>query len=256
MRFNITTILLTVLVSASAISSSGASAQTPPASDIIRSSINHWRGVTSVGEMTMIIHRPDWERSMSMQAWTRGDEQSLVRVTSPARDAGNATLINGDDMWSFAPRINRVVKIPSSMMGQSWMGSDFSNKDISKSTDVLTQYDHTLIDTQQTENHEVFVIEATPHDDAPVVWGKEVYYIRDDYVLLKQEFWSQDGELIKFLESFDIVEMGGRNVASRMRMQTLAKPNEWTEIVQHSAQFDVELSSSLFTVANLRNPRQ
>ena len=78
--------------------------------------------------MTMTIHRPDWERSMSMRAWTEGDDRSLVRVTAPARDRGNGTLMDDNRMWSFSPRVNRVIKVPSSMMNQSWMGSDFSNK--------------------------------------------------------------------------------------------------------------------------------
>jgi outer membrane lipoprotein-sorting protein len=223
---------------------------------IIRDAINHSRGVSSVGEMSMTIHRPDWERSMTMQAWTQGDETSLVRVVEPAKDAGNATLIDGDNMWSFAPRINRVIKVPSSMMGQSWMGSDFSNKDISKGTDALKFYTHKLLDTQNDDEHTVYVIESTPLEDAPVVWGKEIYHIRDDYVILRQEFWSQDGELVKYLETHDIEEMGGRVIPTRMRMQKSDTPDEWTEIIQHSAQFNVELSDNLFTLSNLRNPRQ
>ena len=102
------------------------------ATGIVRAAIDHWRGKSSYSEMTMTIHRPDWERSMSMRAWTVGDERSLVRVTAPRRDAGNGTLLDDDSMWTYSPRVNRVIKVPSSMMSQSWMGSDFSNKDISR----------------------------------------------------------------------------------------------------------------------------
>ncbi|RMA78740.1 outer membrane lipoprotein-sorting protein [Umboniibacter marinipuniceus] len=234
----------------------GSAQAQPNAETIIRATVDNWRGLTSVGEVTMTIHRRDWERSMSMKAWTQGDDQSLVRVTAPAKDAGNATLIDGDDMWSYAPRINRVIKIPSSMMAQSWMGSDFSNKDITKSTDVLDNYTHVLIDQGEHEGITTYVIESTPHEDAPVVWGKEVYTIRADYVILRQEFWSQDGELVKYMVSSDIVEMDGRKVAARIRMQPADNDDEWTEIVQQSIEFDVALSGSTFTQANLRNPRQ
>jgi outer membrane lipoprotein-sorting protein len=103
------------------------------ATQIVRDALNHWRGLSSQGEMTMTIHRPDWERSMSMQTWTRGEKQSLVRVTAPPKDRGNGgTLLDDNNMWTFSPKINRVIKVPSSMMSQSWMGSDFSNKDISR----------------------------------------------------------------------------------------------------------------------------
>ncbi len=142
---------------------------------LVRAAMEHWRGVNSYSEMTMTIHRADWERSMSMRAWSEGDKLSLLRVTAPKKDAGNGTLLKDNDMWSYSPKINRIIKIPSSMMNQGWMGSDFSNKDISKSTDILDQYDHILTARSEADGHTVYTIEAIPHEDAAIVWGKEVF---------------------------------------------------------------------------------
>ena len=231
-------------------------AQDPVPEDIIRKAMDHWRGVNSVGEMTMVIHRPDWERSMSMLAWTEGDKKSLVRVTAPARDAGNGTLLVDNNMWTYAPKINRVVKVPSSMMNQSWMGSDLSNKDISKSTDIIDQYDHSLLETREMDGHQAWVIQSIPHEDAAVVWGKEIWTIRDDYVLMEQQFWDQDDVLVKTFTTLEVREMGGRTVATIMRMQEVEKPDEWTEMRVESNEFDVDLPPNLFTLSNLRNPRQ
>lgn len=111
------------------------------ATEIVRDAVNHWRGTSSRGSMTMTIHRPDWERSMSMDSWTQGEKRSLVRVTAPQKDRGNGTLMDGNNMWSFSPKVNRVIKVPSSLMSQSWMGSDFSNKDISRVDDIIDQYE-------------------------------------------------------------------------------------------------------------------
>jgi hypothetical protein len=107
------------------------------AAEIVRATIDNWRGKSSYGEMTMTIHRPSWERTMSMRAWTQGSKKSLVRITAPKKDAGNGTLMVDNNMWSYAPKVNRVIKVPSSMMGQSWMGSDFSNKDVSRADDIV-----------------------------------------------------------------------------------------------------------------------
>ena len=115
--------------------------------------MDHWRGLTSYAEMTMTIHRPDWERSMTMKSWSKGDKISLVRVIEPRKDAGNGTLLNDSNMWTYTPRINRIIKVPSSMMSQSWMGSDFSNKDIDKSTDIIDQYEHELIRIEEKDGH-------------------------------------------------------------------------------------------------------
>jgi len=226
------------------------------AAEIVRKSIDNWRGLSSYGEMTMTIHRPSWERTMSMRSWTSGSKKSLVRVTAPKKDAGNGTLMVDNNMWSYAPKVNRVIKVPSSMMGQSWMGSDFSNKDVSRADDIVDQYDHTLLDQEEHEGHEVFVIEAIPHEEAAVVWGKEVLRIRDDFVLLSQDFFDQEGVLVKTLRSLDIGEMGGRIIAIRQRMAKTDAEDEWTEFRIDSVEFDVEISDNTFTRSNLQNPRE
>ena len=232
-----------------------AAAQDRDATDIVRDAINHWRGLTSYTVMTMVIHRPDWERSMTMQAWTKGDDHSLVRVMEPKKDRGNGTLTDKNSMWTFSPKINRVIKVPSSMMGQSWMGSDFSNKDISRVDDIIYQYDHTLLSTTVEDDVTVYEIESIPHEEAAVVWGREVLRIRDDHVVLEHAFYDQDGELVKALRSLEIGEMGGRTIALRQRMSKTDEPDEWTEIAVNEVEYELELNDSVFTLSNLRNPR-
>ena len=178
----------------------------------------------------MVIHRPDWERSMTMRAWTKGEDQSLVRVIDPAKDRGNGTLTDDDNMWTFSPKVNRVIKVPSSMMGQSWMGSDFSNKDVAKADDIVDQYDHSLLSVSDIDGMPVYEIQSLPHEDAAVVWGREVMRIRQDKVVVDHKFYDQDGELVKILESMEIGEMGGRTIATRQRMHKIDAAEEWTEI--------------------------
>ena len=232
-----------------------ASADDRDASQVVKDAIDHWRGLTSDTVMTMVIHRPDWERSMTMRAWTKGDDQSLVRVLEPKKDRGNGTLTDGDNMWSYSPKVNRVIKIPSSMMNQSWMGSDFSNKDIARVDSIINQYDHSFLSTDVIDGMTVYEIEAIPHEDAAIVWGKEVLQIRDDHIVMQHGFFDQDGELIKTLMSLEVGEMGGRTVALQQRMSKTESHDEWTEIIIESADYEVELKDSLLTQSNLRNPR-
>ena len=226
------------------------------ARDVVRAAWEHWRGTSSYGEMTMTIHRPGWERSMTMRAWTRGQKHSLVRVTAPKKDAGNATLMVDNSMWTYSPKVNRVMKVPSSMMGQGWMGSDFTNKDVSRADDIVDQYDHELLEPEEHEGHKVYVIESVPHEDAAVVWGKEVLRVRDDKVLLAQDFYDQDGNLVKSLRTLEMAEMGGRILAVQQRMEKVDAEDEWTEIQVKGTTFDLDLRDSLFTRSNLRNPRE
>ena len=223
---------------------------------IVQDAINHWRGLSSDGVMTMIIHRPDWERTMTMRAWTKGDDRSLVRVLEPRKDRGNGTLTDDNNMWSFSPKVNRVIKIPSSMMGQSWMGSDFSNKDIARADDIVKMYDHSILGVEEADDVTIYEIESIPYEDAAVVWGREVLKIRSDHVVTEHRFYDQDGVLVKTLSSLEIGEMGGRTIAMRQRMTKEEEPEEWTEIQVVSVDYDIELADSLFTLSNLRNPRE
>ncbi|MCK5525381.1 MAG: outer membrane lipoprotein-sorting protein [Thiomargarita sp.] len=222
---------------------------------IVKAAIDYWRDKSSYSVSDMTIHRPDWQRTMTLEVWTQGLKDSLVRVISPKKDKGNATLTKNDKMWTFSPKTNRVIKIPSSMMNQSWMGSDFSNNDVARADDLLKYYTHTLKGTETHEEQTVFVIESVPFEDAPVVWGKEVIKIRADYIVLEHAFYDQDNVLVKKMDTREIKKMGGKVIATVQRMQKMEEPDEWTEIVVKEAQFKINVSERTFTKSYLRNPR-
>ena len=161
---------------------------------IVRAAFDYYRGKASQATVEMVIHRPSWERRMTMDAWTQGTSRSLVRITAPAKDRGNGTLKDGRDMWTYNPKVNRVIKLPPSLMSQSWMGSDFSNNDLAKSDSLLNDYTHALVQTETRDGHTVYVIKSMPLPAAPVVWGMQMLVIRDDRVMLSEEFFDEDFE--------------------------------------------------------------
>ncbi|HEY6599627.1 MAG TPA: outer membrane lipoprotein-sorting protein [Pseudomonadales bacterium] len=228
---------------------------TPTAAELIAGLIDLTRGQTSYAEFSMVIHRSAWERTSKLVAWTRGREDALIRFTAPTKDAGNATLKQGQQMWTFTPKLNRVIRLPFSMMSQGWAGSDFSYNDLSRTDQLLHQYDLALAATETRDGHQVYTVDAIPHDDAPVVWGKEQIVLRDDHVLLGQTFFDQAMKPLKRLESREIKTLGGRTFATRMRMVPLDKPDEWTEIVYDQAQFDIDIDDGMFTVFALQSGR-
>lgn len=228
----------------------------PDAKSIIQSSIDYYRDKSSYSVAEMLIHRPDWERTMKMKVWTQGLDKSLVRIISPKKDIGNGTLVIDDDMWSYTPKINRVIKLPSSLSHQGWMGSDFSNNDVAKADDLIEKFTHTLIDTKEHDGLKLYIIESIPHEDAPVVWGKEIIKIREDFLMLEQAFYDQDNILVKKLTSSGIKMMSGKLTVSIQRMQKVDKPNEWTEFRLLEAEYSVKIPKNMFTLSNLRNPRQ
>ena len=225
------------------------------ANAIIKAAIDNFRGLSSYSEASMTIHRPDWERTVSMKVWTEGLDKSLVRITAPAKDKGSGTLLIDNNMWSYAPKINRVIKIPASMSQQSWMGSDFSNNDIARADDIIDQYTHTLLETKKTDKGTTYLIQSIPDEDAPVVWGKELLTIDQNHVLLKHEFYDQDNTLIKTLSTKNIKVIDGKHVAMIQRMQKSDKDNEWTQFQTSLVKFNVKMNKNTFTLLNLRNVR-
>ena len=223
------------------------------AEDLVAGALDLMRGATSHIEFTMRIKRPDWERSTSIVAWSRGREDTLIRFTAPAKDAGNALLKVGDGMWTYTPRLNRTIRLPYSMRAQSWGGSDFSYNDLSRSDQVLRHYDLSIVDEKQDGEHTIYTIEAVPHENAPVVWGKEVWVLRDDYVMLEQVFYDQLQVALKRMTTLEIGQLGGRTLATRMRMERLDEPDRWTEVTTNSAEFDIELAEGMFTLFTLKS---
>jgi len=223
---------------------------------IVQAAIDYWRDASSYSVSDMTIHRQYWQRTMTLRVWTQGMKDALVRVLKPKKDKGNGTLTKDDTMWTFSPKTGRIIKIPSSMMNKSWMGSDFSNNDIAKADNLLKHYTHSLIDKETMGGQDVFVIKAVPFEDAPVVWGFEIVKVRADHLLLEHAFYDQDDQLVKKMETRDIDWMGGKLIATTQRMTKIETPDEWTEIVVKEAEFQINVSDNWFTRSNLRNPRQ
>jgi len=227
----------------------------PEARDLIRGAIDQWRGKSSHLIQTMVIHRPDWERRVTMVSVTRGEKDALVRFTAPPKNAGNATLKLNRDMWIFTPRLNHVTKLPSSMMAQSWMGSDFSYDDLAKSDSILDDYRFTLVNEMAKKSHTIYTVQGIPKKNAAVVWGKEVFAIREDFVMLERSFYDQDMQLVRRMLTVDIAPVYGRDYPVKLRMETLEKPAQWTLVQTEGGRFNIKVPDFLFTLSNLRNPR-
>ena len=232
------------------------SARAQDAQALVEDSFNYFRGKTSVSTVSMTIHRPDWERVMTIRAWTRGEDESIFWITAPPKDYGNATLKKGEQMWIYNPKVNRVIKIPPSMMSQTWMGSDFSNNDISKTDSLLRDYNHSIIDTETHEDKKVFVVKSIPKPQAPVIWGMQKLRIREDLIFLSQEFYDEELQPVKAMTGLEIQMIGGRLFPRVWKMHKANAQEEYTLLEYIDLAFDKELPDELFTISSLKRPRR
>ena len=223
---------------------------------VIEGMFDHLRGKASFATLDMTIHRPDWQRTMSIDAWTKGISQSIFFITAPAKDNGNGTLKIDREMWMFNPKVNRVIKLPPSMMSQGWMGSDFSNNDIAKSDTLINDYDHTLESVETVDGFKVFAIKSIPQPAAPVVWGMQRIRVREDLIVMSQEFFDEDLELVKSLETTDIRKAGDKLYPMVWRMQKADADDEYTQLDYKKLEFKADAPDNLFTLSNLKARRR
>jgi len=228
----------------------------PDARTIVMDCYEYMREKASVCEIDMKIHRSDWQRLMSIKIWTRGISDSIFFITAPPKDRRSGSLKKGREMWVYNPRVNRVLKLPPSMMSQSWQGSDFSNNDLAKSDIIINEYDHTLEGVEEHDGMKVYRIRSVPKPDAPVVWGMQRLKIRDDNILLAQDFFDEDHKLVKAMSGNKIRMMGGKMFASEWKMKKAGKTEEYTLLQYKTLEFLQDLPPSMFTLAALKNPKR
>jgi len=207
---------------------------------------------TMLGEFEMRISTPRWERTLSLRIWMERPSRSFVRVLAPAKEAGIGSLRIGNEMWNYLPAVERTIKIPPSMMLQPWMGSDFTNDDLVKQSSAIDDYVQQVLGEETIDGHAVYRIEALPKPDAAVVWGRLVYWIRKDFVPVKQEYYSDRGELVRVLTFSDVRPVGGRTIPTRWEMKPLTKPGNVTAIVVKNAAYNTRLDDEIFTQRNLQ----
>lgn len=232
-----------------------AQAQQMTAKEVVDKSYNLFLGKSSFSVMKMTIVRPNWERSMEMQNWSLGTEYYITIITSPARDKGQVFLKYHKDMWNFVPAINRTIKIPPSMMMQSWMGSDFTNNDLMKQNSIITDYTHEFAGNETLEEYDCYVIDLKPLPDAAVVWGSiKMWIAKKNFNMLKTEFYDTHDKLVKTEQTSDLKMMGGKLLPSHLEMISNTKPGNKTVIDIYHQEFDVEsVTQSFFSIQNIKN---
>ena len=219
----------------------GAQAQ-PTALEVVQKANDKFRGRSNYTEIKMTIIRPDWSREMEIKGWSLGEDYSLMLVTAPARDKGVGFLKRGKEIWNWQPRIDRAIKLPPSMMNQSWMGSDFTNDDLVQQSNLVSDFTHTMLGEEEMGGRPCYKIQMLPNRDAAVVWGKLVTWIdKKDYMQMKVEFYDEDGFLVNTMTGSDITNFSGDWLPARLEVVPADEPGNKTVVEHKQISFDVQL---------------
>jgi len=238
-------------------SSFGLSAQQISATDIIRKADEKFNGEkSSMMVMTMTIVRPTWKRSVEFKNWSLGREFALTLITAPAKDLGQTFLKRGNEMWNWNPSINRLIKLPPSMMSQGWMGSDYTNDDILKESSVVNDYTHEIIGEEAILDRSCYKIKMTAKEDAAVIWGHQIRWIdKKDFLVLKAELFDEDGVLVRTETGSEIRTMDGRIIPTRLELIPAEEPGNKTLVDIMEVKFNIAVQENFFSQQNMKNIR-
>jgi outer membrane lipoprotein-sorting protein len=235
---------------------SAAMANAQDIKEIVKKADDKFRGKSSEGTMTMIIERPTWSRTVTMKSWSIGNDYSLIYITAPAKEKGQVFLKRESEMWNWMPTIERMIKIPPSMMMQSWMGSDFTNDDLVRESSIVIDYTHKLVGEEIIDGYKCYKVELIPLPDAPVVWGKVLMWIsKDEFYWLRSEFYDEDDILVNTEILSEIKKMDDRTMPTHLVMIPADKEGNKTTMIYDKIDFDVKIDESFFSQQNMKRVR-
>jgi outer membrane lipoprotein-sorting protein len=204
----------------------------------------------------MQIIKPDWQRTIKMKAWSLEPDYTMIYITEPAKDKGMVTLKMKTEVWNWIPAIQRIIKVPPSMMLQSWMGSDFTNDDLVRQSSIVQDYNHKILSEEVVENYLCYKIEMMPKPDAGVVWGKIITWIsKKEFFQLRADYYDEDGYLVQTMTGSQIKQFDQRSIPSVWEMLPVDKPGQKTIFTYLDIQFDIKISSSFFSQQNMKHIR-
>lgn len=219
--------------------------------EIVDKAENSIKGKSSKGVFSMKIVRPDYEREMKMKSWWEG-EKALIEIIAPAKDAGNKTLKIDNEMWNYLKNTETTMKVPPSMMLQSWNGSDLTNQDIVRESELVEDYDIKMMFEEEIAGDMCWKLELTPKPDKPIVWGKIYYWVRqENYLPALTQYYDEKGKLIRTMKFLDVKKMDDRTIPTRWKIVSETEVGQYTEFVYEDVKFNPDIPDRIFSYREL-----
>jgi len=232
-------------------------AQQLSATDIVRKTDEKLNGeMTGYSVMTMTIIRPAWQRTVEFKSWSKENDYALTLITAPAREKGQTFLKRKNEMWSWNPAINRLIKLPPSMMSQGWMGSDYTNDDILRESSVVEDYIHTIEGEEEIDDRMCYKIRLTAKEDAGVLWGRQLWWVdKKEFIALKAELFDEDGVLVRTEYGKELKALDGRLLPTLIELIPAENPGNKTVLKIIEMKFNIKLEENFFSQQNMKTIR-
>jgi outer membrane lipoprotein-sorting protein len=221
--------------------------------EIVRKADEKMRGSTMQAELTIKTIRPTWSREMQSKIWMKGNDEAIIIIQSPAKDKGIAFLRRKKEVWNWMPALERVIKLPPSMMNQNWMGTDFTNDDLVRESSIVDDYIHSIAGDTDIDNRNCYIINMKPKPAAAVIWSKVILCIdKKDFLELHSRFYDEDNRLVNTMNAYDIKWMHDRIIPTRFEMIPANKKGQKTEMIYTNILYNKPIGDDFFSVDKLK----
>ena len=212
-----------------------------------------YRSNTSHGILTLAVNTTNWQRTLTLEQWSKDKNKHLIKVLKPKKEKNLSTLRVDNNVWNYMPKVKKVVKIPSSMMSYSWMGSHFTNDDLVKQSRMAKDYDFSISFEGIRDEIDIVEIICIPKKNAAVVWGKvEVVVYRENFIPLRLIYYDEDLNLSRKLEFSNIQIFDNKKIPLQMQMIPEDEPGESTTVQWKEIKFDLTISDDFFSLRKLQ----
>ena len=219
----------------------------PDARAVLRAIEDNHRGGAGRATITLTVSRPDRRTEYVLVVWSDGEERGLVQVKSPARDAGQAFLKVGDNLWVYTPRLKRTLRLPPSGRSESFLGSDISYSDLA-GRDAEQDYTPRVVGGEAA----TVVLELQPKPGAPTPYGKLIVKAQSaTYAPLEWTFYDQREKAVKRVTFSEHVRIGARLFPTRTVVEDLLRSGYRTTGVFRDTQFGTPVPDACFTLQAL-----
>lgn len=246
---------LGLVIIAGTSSPAGAAEPVPSVAEVTKHLNDLYRSKSSHGTIRMKVSTKHYTRELSMEAWSRGEDLSLMVIRAPAREAGTATLKTNEGLWNYAPRADRMMRIPSSLLSESWMGSHFTNDDLMRESSYVEDYDTTLSWVER-DGQRYLLTTMIPKKSAAVVYTKVTQLLSAEGWLPVRADYYDGAEVVRTMTFSEVKLLGGRKLPTVMEIRPADKPKEYTRVTYDDMSFDVAVDKDLFSPRGLRRKAQ
>ena len=212
-----------------------------------------YRSTSSIARIRIDVTTGRGVRTMQIKAWTRGEDEVLVLIEEPAREAGTATLRVRNNLWNHLPRIARTIRVPPAAMLGSWMGTDFTNDDLVKESSLRKDFTARIDRRSASPAGWWLTLEVRP--DVVGRWARIEVLVSDERLPVEERHFDRKGRLARTMYFDEVKVLGGRRLPSHIALVPADSERQRTDMRYLDLTFDIALPADTFSLSRLEQTK-